>query len=199
MESLYVFGGVAGNDNSTGNYATVVDNWTYDPATNAWQRLRDLPVASGNFPTGKISAFGRYIVLVAGYQYNQVLAPDGSIEPVYGTPTKHDPGYDYDSDMWVYDTQTSTFGTATSLPLNTAGPLTVVEGNQIYMVGGETAGASTFNGCWVEGEPFGHHPDLFLTGTISPVPEPGTLVLLAVGVSIGMCVRLWHHWRQHRS
>jgi hypothetical protein len=75
--------------------------------------------------------------------------------------------------------------------LNTNVPLTVVEGNQIYMVGGETAGASDFYGCYVEGEAFGHHPDLFLTGTITAVPEPGTFGLLAAGVFFGIVVRFW--------
>ena len=134
---LYVFGGTAGNDNPTENYATVVDNWVYDPASDVWTRLHDLPVASGNFPGGSIVYDNRYVLLGGGCQYSDVLAPDGSIQPVYGTTTKHDPGYDYDSDLWVYDTQTNTFGTATPLPLNNNLPMTVVNGNQIYMIGGE--------------------------------------------------------------
>jgi N-acetylneuraminic acid mutarotase len=192
---LYVFGGASGDDNPGGKVATIVDNWAYDPGTGEWERLLDLPVASGNFVAGKISAFDRYIILVGGYQYGHVLSPDGSIESVYGIVSKHDPGYNYNSDMWVYDTQLRKFGTATLLPLNTNTPLTVVEGNQIYMIGGETAGASGFSGTYVEGVAFGHHPDLFLTGTISVVPEPGAFSLLAVGVFVGMFVRLRRRWQ----
>ena len=43
----------------------------------------------------------------------------------------------------------------------------MVDGNQIRMIGGETAGASGFSGCWIDRVSFGHHPDLYLTGTIS--------------------------------
>ena len=135
-------------------------------------RLHDLPVASGNFTTGPIVFNNRYIVLVGGYQYNKVLAPDGSVQPLYGTPSQHDPG-NYYSDMWVYDTVTNKFGTATPLPLNTNTPITEIDGNTIRLIGGETDGASGFSGTWVNGVAYGHTPDLYLTGTISVVPEPG--------------------------
>ena len=183
---LYVFGGATGMDNPTGSYATVVDNWRYDPATNAWQRLQDLPVASGNFPSRQIVALDRYILLIGGAQYGNVIAPDGSVQPVYGTPIKHYPEKDYYSDMWVYDTQIDQFGTATPLPLNNNLPMAVVEGNQIHLIGGETGGAV------IEGEPFGHHPDLYLTGTIRELPEPSALGLLGAGaiVLIG-----YHGWK----
>ena len=44
---LYVFGGAV---TAPGQHTfTAVDNWVFDPALTAWQRLPDLPVASGNF------------------------------------------------------------------------------------------------------------------------------------------------------
>ena len=33
---VYMFGGCTGGDNAAGYTCTVVDNWEYDPGTNAW-------------------------------------------------------------------------------------------------------------------------------------------------------------------
>jgi hypothetical protein len=194
---LYMFGGAAGTDaTGTGNYATVVDNWQFDPASNQWSRLRDLPVASGNFPAGSIVYNNRYVMLVGGYQYSSVMAPDGSTQPLYGTPTKATPGYGYYSDIFVYDTQTNLFGTASSLPINNNLPMTVVNGNKIYMLGSECAGASTFDGVWFDGEAFGHCPDLLLTGTISVVPEPGVITMLGTAAGGALLLGLWKRERK---
>jgi N-acetylneuraminate epimerase len=157
---LYVIGGAAGDDNPAEKYATVVDNWRYDPAADSWQRLRDLPVSSGNFPPGQIVAFQRYLVLVGGYQYESMMGIDGQLRRSYGKAIRHYAGHEYYSDMFVYDTQTNSFGVATPLPLNNNGPMTVVEGDRIHLIGGETGG------CEMEGEKFGHHPDLYLIGKL---------------------------------
>ena len=157
---IYVLGGATGNDNVTGQYCTVVDNWRYDPGTDEWDRLRDLPVASGNFPAGQILYNDRYMVLVGGYQYAWVLNPDGTTRKPYGKPFAHYKGKSYYSDVFVYDTMADMFGTATPLPLNNNVPMTVVLGDQIHLIGGETGGAV------VQGEHFGHHPDLYLVGDI---------------------------------
>jgi N-acetylneuraminic acid mutarotase len=158
--NLYLIGGATGNDNPCGHYCTVVDNWQYDPAADSWQRIADTPVASGNFPSGQIVAFDRYIVLVGGYQYAKVLGPDGLPKPPYGAVGKHYPNHEYCSDVFVYDVKRGKFGTGTPLPLNNNGPMTVVAGDSIHLIGGETGGAT------IDGEPFGHHPDLYLVGTI---------------------------------
>jgi len=159
-DTIYVIGGASGNDNASDGYCTVVDNWSYDPATDTWTRLADLPISSGNFPNGAIVFEDRYLVLVGGYQYANVLGPDGEISDPYGTVTKHYPAGDYNSDVFVYDTLTGEFGTATPLPLNNNMPTTMIVGNQIHMIGGEIGGAE------IEGELFGHHPDLYLVGDI---------------------------------
>jgi len=161
---LYVIGGGTGNDNPSGQYCTVVDNWSFDPATARWQRLADTPIATGNFPAGAIVFRDRYILLVGGYQYGKVLAPDGSVRPVYGKVTKYDPKNDYNSDLLVFDTQTGRFGTADPLPLCNNLPMAVVAEDTLHLIGGETGGAA------VEGELFGHHPDLYLTGRIRVLP-----------------------------
>lgn len=181
---LYVLGGATGNDNSTGQYTTVVDNWQYDPAADAWTRLRDLPVSTGNFPAGGIVYDNRYILLVGGAQYANVTAPDGSLQPAYGTTSKYYSDNPYNSDVFVYDTLTNLFGTATGLPLNNNLPMTVVDGNKIYLIGGETGA------CVIDGESFGHHTDLFLTGTIEVLPEPSAFALVIAG-ALGMIV-YWH-------
>jgi N-acetylneuraminic acid mutarotase len=162
-QTLFVIGGAAGVDNPTGKYATVVDNWSYDTSNNAWKRLRDLPVSSGNFPPGQIVAFNRYLLLVGGCQYEHLLGIDGAIRPPYGKTIRHYSDNPYFSDMFVYDARTGLFGTATPLPLNNNGATTVVEGNRIHLLGGETGG------CEIEGRHFGHHPDLYLTGTIREI------------------------------
>jgi N-acetylneuraminic acid mutarotase len=152
---------------------TVVDNWVYDPVGKRWDRIRDLPVASGNFPAGAIVYKGRYILLLGGFAYSDVGNPDGTTRPTYGKPYKHyrkdDPNQtplhryfgDYYSDVFVYDTKTALFGKADPLPLNNNLPMMVVRGNQIYLIGGETGGSI------IEGERYGHHPELFLIGTIT--------------------------------
>jgi hypothetical protein len=117
-------------------------------------------VASGNFPAGKIVYNGRYILLVGGYQYGCVLNPDGVTRKPYGKPFAHYKAKSYYSDVFVYDTTADLFGTATPLPLNNNVPMTVVLGNQIHLIGGETGGAVLGT------EHFGHHPDLYLAGDI---------------------------------
>lgn len=158
--ALYVIGGASGNDNGGGQYCTVVDNWRYDSGEDAWRRLVDLPVSSGNFPSGRIVFSDRFLILVGGYQYDRVLGPDGALHAAYGKGTKHYAENAYFSDVFVYDTETGDFGTADPLPLNNNLPMVVIQGNTIHLVGGETGG------CEIDGETFGHHPDLYLLGTI---------------------------------
>ena len=57
----------------------------------------------------------------------------------------------------------SDVGRATPLPLNNNLPMAVVRGDQLYLIGGEI-GAATLDGVH-----YGHHPDLFLIGTIRPL------------------------------
>jgi N-acetylneuraminic acid mutarotase len=156
---IYLIGGATGDVPNVG-YCSVVDNWTFDPASNGWSRLADLPISSGNFPAGAIVFRDRYILLVGGCQYDKIANPDGSFRDKYGTPSHFQGKGDYFNDVFVYDTQTGEFGTADKLPLNNNLPMTVVHGDEIFLIGGETGGSV------VEGEPYGHHPDLLLRGRI---------------------------------
>lgn len=162
---LYVLGGATGNivkEETNYGYCTVVDNWSFDPQTNQWSRLRDLPISSGNFPRGSQLVFeDRYILLPGGYQYNWILNPDGSLRTSYGKPTSANPETGLFNNCFVYDTQTDLFGSADPLPLDNNLPMTVVNGNQIYLLGGETGGG------FVEDVYYGHHPELFLIGTLT--------------------------------
>jgi hypothetical protein len=152
---IYVLGGATGDP-----YCTVVDNWLYDPARDAWSRLRDLPVASGNFPAGSIVFQDRYILLGGGYQYPKVAGSDGATREPYGTPHRFQDKGDYFNDVFVYDTKIGLFGRADSMPLNNNLSMMLVHGDQLFMIGGETGGA------FVEGVFYGHHPELLLEGRI---------------------------------
>ncbi len=157
---LYVLGGATGSDNEAKTYLTVVDNWRFNIAKKTWTRLADLPVASGNFPSGAIVYDERYILLVGGYQYSQIMNPDGMLRPVYGKPTRHYEDNPMCSDIFVYDTKTQSFGTASPMPLNNNLPMTVLRSDRLHLIGGEAQHAV------VDGEHYGHHPDLYLMGEI---------------------------------
>ena len=163
---VYVIGGATGDLSIGGRkygYCTVVDNWVYDPAAGKWSRIRDLPVSSGNFPSGAIAYKDRYILLIGGHQYAHVANPDGTVRPKYGVAGRFEGKGAYHNDVFVYDTQTDRFGRADSLPINNNLPMAAVRGDEVFLIGGETGGGV------VSGESYGHHPDLLLRGKISVV------------------------------
>lgn len=59
--------------------------------------------------------------------------------------------------MFVYDTRTDTFGKADALPIDNNLPMSVLREDRLYLLGGGV----------VDGEYYGHHPDLLLIGNIS--------------------------------
>jgi len=153
---LYVIGGATGEVTRT-----VVDNWTYDPPAQKWTRLRDLPVSSGNFPKSSNLVYaGRYIVLPGGHQYDEVANPDGTVRPKYGIASRRNSYSGLHNDCFVYDVKTDTFGTADPLPIDNNLPMSVVRGDEIFLIGGETGGGG------VAGTYYGHHPELLLRGKI---------------------------------
>jgi hypothetical protein len=161
-DQIYLIGGATGMPSYT-----VVDNWRFDTGAQKWTRLRDLPIASGNFPKSSNLLFsGRYIILPGGYQYSQVINPDGTTRPPYGKPSNLNKGTGLFNDVFVYDVQTGLFGTADKMPIDNNLPMTVVRGDRIYLLGGETGTGI------VEGEFYGHHPDLLLIGKMEPVRQP---------------------------
>ncbi|MFH1738072.1 MAG: hypothetical protein ABIH23_03625 [bacterium] len=165
---MYFVGGVAVSN--SGSYCNVVDSWRYDPASDTWQRLRDLPISGSGTSPGYHLYKNRYILLPCGYQYDTLMKPNGAVVPKYGTPTsikptwKKHPQFEnthYFNHCFVYDTQTDLYGTATALPFDDVASITVILGDTVYMFPGETAG---FN--W-NGEYFGHHPEFVLKGEIT--------------------------------
>ncbi len=164
-ERVFVLGGATGDvvrEGTRYGYCTVVDNWMFDPSTATWTRLRDLPVSSGNFPKSTNLVFNnRWIVLPGGHQYTWVMGPDGALREKYGAASQKRPESGLHNDVFVYDTATNRFGTADKLPIDNNLPMSVVDGDKIYLMGGETGGGM------IDGEYFGHHPDLFLVGDIS--------------------------------
>ena len=174
-DKLYVIGGASGasgdvtKKDTIHRTGTVVDNWRFDPAAEKWSRLRDLPVSSGNFPRSSNGVFkNRYILLTGGHQYDHVLNPDGTVREKYGVASSANPKSGLHNDVFVYDTATNLFGRVDALPIDNNLPMTVVRGNEIFLLGGETGGGI------VDGEYYGHHPDLFLRGRIAELNESST-------------------------
>ena len=164
---IYTVGGVAVAD--SGAYCNVVDSWRYDPATDAWERLRDQPISGSGTSPGYPVYEDRYILLPCGYQYGVLMKPDGAVVPLYGETSKIEPTWDkhpkfktthYYNHCYVYDTRTNLYGTATALPFDDVASITVVTGDTAYLFPGETAGF-----VW-EDEYFGHHPEFVLKGAI---------------------------------
>jgi hypothetical protein len=155
---IYLIGGATGDP-----YCTVVDNWAYDPSTDRWTRLRDLPISSGNFWGGRIVWKDRYLLLLGGFQYDKVANPDGTVRAKYGEASRLEGRGAYFNDVFVYDTSHDLFGTADSMPINNNTPMTLVRGNEVLALGGECDARQ------IQGRYYGHHPDLFLRGQIREI------------------------------
>ena len=164
---IFVMGGVGVLQ--SGGYANVVDSWRYDPQTDIWKRLRDMPISAAGSCSSLVVYKDRYILLPCGYQYGEIMKPDGSAAPLYGTPSKvkrtwkNHPRYEtthYYNHCFVYDIKTNLYGTATALPFDDVASITVVEGDTAYIFPGETGGF-----VW-QGEYFGHHPEFVLKSAI---------------------------------
>lgn len=168
---LYVIGGATGDFVKEGQrygYCTVVDNWRFDPIEKKWNRLRDLPVSSGNFPkSSNLVLQNRYIVLPGGHQYGHVANPDGTVRAAYGAASRKRPESGLHNDVFIYDTITNRFGTGTALPIDNNLPMSVIRGDQLYLIGGETGGGE------INGKYYGHHPDLLLIGKLKLAEHAG--------------------------
>jgi N-acetylneuraminic acid mutarotase len=166
---LYLIGGATGDVEHQGQRygtCTVVDNWSFDPAASKWTRLRDLPISSGNFPkSSQLVCRDRFILLPGGHQYGHVANPDGSVWSLFGKASQKRPASGLHNDLFVYDTRTNQFGRGDSLPIDNNLPMSVIHGDRLYLIGGETGGGE------INGQYFGHHPDLLLIGTLRLTDE----------------------------
>lgn len=141
---LYVIGGASGSakaapGQAASTVASIVDNWRWHSKFDTWDQLPDLPSSSGNFPGGQVLFMNRYIMLLGGYPYDQVVDNKGMLSSPYNVDLiEHlcaDPnsannnsigvcnpnchlvaneqvmGHEYYNNMLVYDVKTNTFGT----------------------------------------------------------------------------------------
>jgi hypothetical protein len=116
-------------------YYNAVDSWRYDPATDQWTRLPDVP--HGTNRRALVYA-DRYILLVAGYKYAKTWNLDGTQTDVYTPEEKTRPWKDFfENTVLVYDTVTGQLGTADSLAEKTSFPGAAIAGDVVYTLGGE--------------------------------------------------------------
>ena len=147
-----------------------MDCWRYDPQTDKWQRLRDLPISGSTASPGLGVYKDRYLLLPAGHQYKKVMNPDGSLRPKYGMASQVDRGNwskhpvepisDYFNHFYVYDLRSDLYGTAPDLPFDDVASINLVMESTMYLFPSETAGF-----VW-DDEYFGHHPEFVLKGEI---------------------------------
>jgi N-acetylneuraminic acid mutarotase len=161
---IYVLGGNYGPNGTTDyDYCNVDDSWVYDVASNTWSALPDMPDGANR----KAVAYGnRYVVLCGGFKYMYTYRPDGSKVLAYSpaeVKTWNTVGMDpfFEKAVLVFDTATNQLGYADDMLDTSSWPLTAVNGNTIYTLGGE---GGTAGGQYIQ------HPSLFEIGVVSTNP-----------------------------
>jgi hypothetical protein len=136
---IYQLGGIFSrlHNNETG-FHNAVDSWMYDPTTDGWSRLQDMPDGANR---RALPYADRYILLIAGYTYGTTWHTDGTQTNAGNgdAPVKQErpgPG-EFQKTVLVYDTLTGTLGTADSLIEQTSYPSSDIVGDTIYCLGGE--------------------------------------------------------------
>ena len=153
---LYLLGGIfAPVDRGDGPaYSNVVDSWVYDPATNAWSQLPDMPHGANR---RAVTHRDRYIVLISGYRYGTTRLLSGEIAEVY---TDEEKALDwkafFETTVLAYDAKTGALGSADSLLERTSWPMACIDGETVYVLGGEGGRL------W--------HPATFQIGTLKELP-----------------------------
>jgi len=116
-------------------YYNAVDSWVYDPGTDTWSRLRDMPDGSNR---RALTYQDRYVMLIAGYKYPVTWHLDGTRRDAYTLKEKaRDWKEFFQNTVLVYDTKTGQLGTADSLIERTSYPSSTIVGDTIYCLGGE--------------------------------------------------------------
>jgi N-acetylneuraminic acid mutarotase len=110
---MYVLGGF-------GDGKPVGMNWQYDPATDKWTKIKDMPLPVHHESLaeyhGKLYMFGGYIL------NTDPKVPGGGWEPV--------------DNSWVFDPATDTWKALAPLPGKRGSTLAEEVGGQIYVIGG---------------------------------------------------------------
>ncbi|MBI3922458.1 MAG: hypothetical protein HY318_13635 [Armatimonadetes bacterium] len=156
---IYRLGGIYAplNPGKESPYYNAVDSWRYDPATNRWFGLSDMPHGSNR---RALTYRNRYIVLVAGFKYGKTWNPDGTQTDVYNEVEKTMEFKEFfENTVLAYDTVTGRLGTADQLLERTSYPSATIVGDTIYSLGGE-------------GGPRLWHPATLQIGRITGVRSP---------------------------
>jgi hypothetical protein len=116
-------------------YYNAVDSWRYDPASDRWTRLQDMPHGSNR---RALVYADRYIVLLTGFKYAKTRNMDGAVSDVYSAEEKSRRFLDFfEKTVLVYDTKTDRLGTADRLIEQTCYPSSAAVGDTLYCLGGE--------------------------------------------------------------
>jgi hypothetical protein len=153
-------------------YYNAVDSWMYDPASNQWTQLPDMPDGANR---RAMVCKDRYIILAGGYTYPKTWHLNGTITDA--------PNVDgFEDTVMVYDTATGSLSSTDSLMEQTSLPSATAVGDILYTLGGE-GGPRTF------------HPATLQIGQVS-VPEPRMIALI---LGAGACLALWLWLRQRND
>ena len=117
------------------HYYNAVDAWEYDPATDVWTRLADMPDGANR----RALVWGDWhVLLVAGYKYARTWHLDGTRTDAYTEAEKARDWKDFFEDtVLVYDTETQRLERADSLIERTSYPSSAIVGGTVYCLGGE--------------------------------------------------------------
>lgn len=118
-----------------GPYYNAIDSWVYDPTTDRWAQLSDMPHGANR---RAVPFADRYILLLAGYKYGRTWHSDGTVSEVYTAEERQrDWKSFFQRTVLVYDTVTGKLGTAHPLLDQTSWPSATISGDTIYCLGGE--------------------------------------------------------------
>jgi N-acetylneuraminic acid mutarotase len=118
---LYVFGGCRSGAN--GDLINLGDAYAYDPQTDRWKRLADLPQPVRSLSATPVA--GRFIFLFGGYT---ATAAETRTKPL---------DFGFTPAVYVYDIESDKYKTAAPLPLPVSDINFVVHGEGLYGAGGE--------------------------------------------------------------
>jgi N-acetylneuraminic acid mutarotase len=135
--NLYVLGGIYAPTPKTGpdSYYNVVDSWAYNPATDRWSRVCDMPDGANR---RAVVFKDRYVILLSGYKYPRTWRLDGTPRDIYTVDERKRPWQSFfEKTVLVYDTKTDELGSADPLLDQTSWPGAAIAGNTIFCLGGE--------------------------------------------------------------
>ena len=130
---LYVFGGEVGHD---GFHRQQTTTWAYDPATDAWRRLANMPVARSHAESSTFVLNNR--IIVAGGQIDNFLATSKVLE------------YDPAADKWDI---------LPDLPLPLEGVIVQPMGGRLFVTGGYVGFNSVATAASFSSNPFTGFPN----------------------------------------